>query len=130
MAWTPPTVTDFKTRFPEFAAVPDATVQAVLDEAVLEVSPSWVEAYRTPGVLNLTAHLLATQGFGGSGAGGGGAASSGAIKRRKVGDVETEWAGISGGGGSQSASFYNSTRYGQRYYELLRKNIPAVSWVV
>lgn len=129
MAWTPPTVSDFKTRFPEFTSVPDVTVQAVLDEATIEVTASWIEAYRTSGVLYLTAHLLATQGYGGSSAGGGGASASGAIKRRKVGDVETEWQGVANHGSSAGSAYYGSTLYGQRYYALLRKNVPAVAWV-
>lgn len=130
MAWTPPTVEDFKTRFPVFAAVPEATVQAVLDEAVESVGPSWIERDRTPGVLHLTAHLLAVQGSAGSGAGGGGAAVTGAIKRRKVGDVETEFAGVAGGAATGGAlDSYRSTAYGVRYLELMRRNFPAVAVV-
>src|SRR5262245_13292856 len=95
--WTPPTVEQFKLRFPEFANVPDATVQMILDEATAEVGPTWIPSLRTSGVLYLTAHLLASQGLGVSGAGGGGASSSGAIKRRRVGDVELEFQGVGAG---------------------------------
>lgn len=128
--WTPPTVEDFKTRFPQFASVSDATVQAVLDEAVGDVGESWLERDRTPGVLHLTAHLLTVQGSVGSGAGGGGAAVTGAVKRRKVGDTETEFAGVGGGtstGGSLDS--YRTTAYGVRYLELMRRNFPAVAVV-
>lgn len=128
MAWTPPTVVEFKVRFPVFTGIADATVQMILDEATVEVGPTWIEAYRTPGVLYLAAHLLASQGLGYS-AGSGGAAVTGAIKRRKVGDVETEFAGAAAGG-SGDASNYSSTVYGQQYLRLLRKNFPAVAVVV
>lgn len=130
MTWTPPTVETFKTRFPEFASRPEASVQVVLDEAVGDVGDSWAERDRTAGVLHLTAHLLAVQGSVGSGARGGGAAVTGAIKRRKVGDTETEFAGVGGGtstGGSLDS--YRSTAYGVRYLELMRRNFPAVAVV-
>ncbi|QIG73250.1 putative structural protein [Rhizobium phage RHph_N17] len=128
MAWTAPTPAEFKTRFPVFASVDDATVQMILDEAVAEVGETWIEAYRTPGVLYLAAHLLASQGLGYS-AGSGGAAVTGAIKRRKVGDVETEFAGVAGGGNGDFYG-YASTIYGQQFMRLLRKNFPAVAVVV
>lgn len=128
--WVAPTVAEFKTRFPEFAAVAEATVQMVLDEATADVGPTWLERDRTPGVLHLTAHLLTAQGSGVSGAGGGGAAVTGAIKRRKVGDTETEFAGVAGGAATGGAlDFYRSTAYGVRYLSLMRRNFPAVAVV-
>lgn len=129
MAWTAPTVEEFKTRFPVFAAVADSTVQTVLDEAVGEVGPSWIETDRTPGVLYLTAHLLADQVPGGSGAGGS-AAVTGPIRRRKVGDVETEFAGVAGGSSTGGAlDSYRGTAYGIRYLSLMRRNFPAIAAV-
>lgn len=130
MAWTPPTVEEFKIRFPEFATVADETVQAVLDEAVGDVGPSWIERDRTPGVLHLAAHLLAVSGSGGLGAGGGGAAVTGAIKRRTVGDTTTEFTGISGGSSTGGQlDYYRSTSYGVRYLSIMRRNFPAVAVV-
>ncbi|AGC35706.1 virion structural protein [Rhizobium phage RHEph06] len=128
MTWTAPTPAEFKIRFPQFASVDDATVQMILDEAVAEVGETWIEAYRTPGVLYLAAHLLASQGLGYS-AGGGGAAVTGAVKRRKVGDVETEFAGVAGGS-SGDLSGYGTTVFGQQFLRLQRKNFPAVAVVV
>lgn len=131
MAWLPPTIAEFKIRYPEFASVPDATLQAFLDEATGEVGPTWIERTRSPAIMALAAHLLAVQGLGGdASAGDGGVAISGAVKRRKVGDVEVEFAGLStGGGGSGIAAGYLSTAYGRRYLEWLRKNFPAVAVV-
>lgn len=129
MAWSPPTVSDFKTRFPQFASVPDATVQAILDEAIPQVGETWLERDRTPGVLHLVAHLLASQGIGVI-APGGGAAVTGAVKRRKVGDVEVEFAGVGGGSGTGSfVAAYNTTSYGIKFLEYLRKNFPAIAVV-
>ena len=129
MVWTPPTLADFRTRFPAFNEVPDATVQAVLDEAIATVSTSnFIERDKTPAALYLTAHLLAVEGWlAGAGAGGGGAAVTGTIKRRKVGDVEVEFAGVSGGsGGSDLLAQYMGTIWGQRYVALMRLNSPAI----
>jgi hypothetical protein len=129
MAWTPPTVADFKTRFPQFASIPDATVQAILDEAIPQVGETWLERDRTPGVLHLTAHLIASQGIGVT-VPGGGPAVTGAVKRRKVGDVEVEFAGTAGSAGATGlAAYYLSTSYGNVFYQLLRKNFPAVAVV-
>lgn len=130
MAWAPPTVADFKTRFPEFSDTPEATISAVLDEAVGDVGPTWIERDRTPGVLHLAAHLLAVSGPSVPGAGGGGAAVTGAIKKRTVGDTSTEFAGVSGSATTGGMlDFYRSTAYGVRYLSLMRRNFPAVAVV-
>jgi hypothetical protein len=130
MAWTAPTLQDFSNRFPEFADVADGTVQVILDEATGDVGPEWVERDRTPGVLHLAAHLLASQGLGVASAGDGRAAVSGAIKRRRVGDVETEYAGLGSSTGSGPLAQYSTTAYGQRFLALARRNFPAVAVVV
>lgn len=131
MAWTPPTLEQFRTRFPEFASVPDATVEMVLDEAVGGVSERWLERDKTPGVLYLTAHLLVSQGLGVLGAGGASWAVTGAIKRRKVGDVETEFAGVGVGAGTDKGALaqYRTSTYGIQYLSLMRRNVPAVAVV-
>jgi hypothetical protein len=123
--WTAPAAIDLKTRYPEFASVADSTVNAVLEEAVGEVGDTWIEKDRTPAVLALTAHLLSQSGMPGApGAGGGRAAVAGAIKRRKVGDVETEFAGIGDSRSTSPLARYRTTAYGLRYLELMRRNFP------
>lgn len=132
MTWVPPTSASFKVRYPAFEAVADATIDAVLEEATAEVGETWIERTRSPAIMALTAHLLAAQGIGtGASAGGGGVAVSGAIKRRKVGDVEVEFAGVTSGGsgGSGALAQYRTTLYGQMYLEYMRKNFPAVAVV-
>jgi hypothetical protein len=141
--YTPPNLADFRARFPGFSGFPDDTVEMVLDEAILECGPTWVNKDRFNATLYLTAHLLWTQEQGvidpgANGNGGGGGSSStvtgGQLKRRKVGDVEVEWsvastsvsAGSGGiGGGSTTASYWQ-TPYGRRYLELMRRSFPAV----
>lgn len=131
MAWTPPTVSTFKARFPEFASVEDATIEVVLAEAIGTVGEDWIERDRTPGVLYLTAHLLAVQGVGVSvGTGSGGAAVTGAIKSMSVGDVSLSFGGVAGSPSTGGAlDIYRSTVYGQQYLSLLRRNFPAVAVV-
>lgn len=128
MAWIPPTLADFRTRFPVFAAVPDETAEAVLAEAIANVGGTFIERDRTPAILYLTAHLLAADGWlSGAGAGGGGAAVTGPIRSRTVGDVSVTFAGVSSKAGDGSiVGQYLSTVYGQRYLALLRLNSPAI----
>lgn len=128
MAYTPPNAAALKARFPEFAAVPDAIINLILAEAEAQVGECWIERDRSPATLYLAAHMLAMEGEPGRSAGATGGATSGPVKRRKVGDVETEFAGFSGGGGG-AATGYAASAYGQRYLDLLRKNFPAVAVV-
>lgn len=132
MTYVAPTAASFKARFPGFTSVSDATVDAVLAEAILQVGESWLERDRVPAVLYLTAHMLIMEGQP--------AASAseamknvtrGAVKRVKVGDVETEFAGGSGSssGGSGIVASLSATEYGRRYLELLRRNFPAIAVV-
>lgn len=129
----PPTIEQFKTRFPSFASVPADVLEAVFNEALGSVGDTWTVRDRPLAVMYLAAHLLASEGYGvsaaGDGAGGGGAAVLGPVRKRKVGDVETEFSGVSrlGGGSSGSGSItagLATTVYGQRYLRLLRLNHP------
>lgn len=118
MVYAPPTVDDLKARFPEFAARGDELLGLILDEAKAEVGDAWIETDRKTATLYLAAHLLASQGSGI----GGGAAISGPVRRRRVGDVETEFAGL-------GTAALGGTAYGQRYRDLLRRNFPAIGAV-
>lgn len=132
MAYVAPTLEQFKTRFPSFANVPAATLEMVFAEAVNAVGETWTERDRPLAVMYLAAHLLASEGYGvseaGDAAGGGGAATLGQVRKRKVGDVETEFGGVArssaGDGGTGIAGSYSTTEYGKRYLRLLRLNHP------
>ena len=139
----PPTVDDFLKRFPGFNGFPTETIDLVLEEAIHDVGSTWVDRDRFHAMLYLTAHLLWTQEQGvidpnaGNDTSGGGSTSTvmgGELKRRKVGDVEVEWAvgstttSSSGsgnpGGGAVTAAYWESV-YGRRYLELMRRSFPA-----
>lgn len=130
MAYVPPTSADLKARFSEFAAVPDTLVNLILAEAQAQVGETWLERDRKPATLYLAAHLLAMEGEPGRSAGGTSGGVTGPMKRRKVGDVETEFAGfgVSGGGAATDAG-YEMTAYGGQFLRLLRLNFPAVAVV-
>lgn len=122
-------VEEFKARFPEFAPVSATTIAMVLAEAVGQVGDSWIERDRKPAQLYLAAHLLAVEGEPARTTTGAGMGTAGPVKRRKVGDVEVEFAGNGGGSSGGAASGYMLTSYGQRYLHLLRMNFPPVAVV-
>jgi hypothetical protein len=132
MAYTEPTVENFKIRYPEFAPVSESLVQMILDEAINAVGETWIERDRAKAQMLLTAHELAMAGEPGrTNSGQNLGATTGAMKRRKVGDVEVEFAGVSGssGSGGGASSVYGLTTYGQQYLALVRLNFPGVAVV-
>lgn len=59
------TPVQFKTAKPQFADVPDETVQTYLDMAALmAVDASWPAAYRDPATIAFTCHLMTLDGLG------------------------------------------------------------------
>ncbi len=140
MAYSKPTAADFKARFPEFAPVADSLINLVIDESEREVSSGWEEDDRRPALLYLVAHKLTLEGEParsvGIAAGSGSQINiTGPMTRRKVGDVEVQFAGAgsSAGGGSGNGSGYSSafdaTAYGRQYLLYLRRSFAGV-WVV
>jgi Protein of unknown function (DUF4054) len=150
MTWTPPSVEEFLTYYPEFKTWDQATVNVWLNQAVLEVSyGSWEDRDRSHAAMALAAHLLVTTpgaapaedaGDGGGGSGGE-SSSSGtfAIKSRTVGQVRVEydtgkttqskWTGGASIGTIDPDSVFaglKMTPYGRRYLYLMRRNFPAV----
>lgn len=123
MPYTAPTIADLKARFPAFASVGDPLLTLVLNEAIGAIGPEWLERDRAPAQLYYAAHMLASEGA----ADGGVSAVAGPVKRDKVGDAETEFAGVAGGTGDTSG--FGSTEYGRRYLRLLRLNFPGVAVV-
>lgn len=117
-----PTPADLKARFPGFATVADAIVQAALDEAALQVGAGWASAADIRlGRLLLAAHVLTLDGQG-SGAEAA-AAASGGFRRMRSGALELERAADAGPGAP------DSTGYGRRFLDLMRRNVPAVTVV-
>lgn len=131
MAYTTPTADEFQVRFPEFGTVPDTLITAIIAEAEPLVGVTWFDADRRPAVMYLTAHLLSGQGYplatDGTPIG-----TVGHMVRRKVGDVEVQYGGgsSSGGGGTSGIpSQYASSWYGIQFWQIARRNFPAVAVV-
>ncbi|MBY0298992.1 MAG: DUF4054 domain-containing protein [Methylobacterium sp.] len=64
MAYTPPSVADFKLRFPAFDAVDDARVAGFLDDAATVADDGWSDADRRKAVMLQAAHDMTTRGIG------------------------------------------------------------------
>lgn len=121
-----PSIADFRARFPEFANVPDATIQMALNDALTTVDERWIEADQVPAICYLAAHLLSVAGEPGrsNGDGSGSSANQGPVSSVKVGDVQVNYSGsvASSGASAWGDSFYALSRYGQYFLLLLRRN--------
>jgi hypothetical protein len=112
------TPTDFKVRFPEFVTIADARIQIFLDLSVLEVGEgAWGTLYEE-GVFLLAAHQLQLDLNRQAGSTTGGASVSN-VESRSIGDVSVSFGSINSD--SVSATWYNSTVYGQNYLRLKRR---------
>lgn len=120
------TVAEFKGRFPEFALVNNDFITVILNESIASIGTNWRDRDRKPAIMYKTAHMLAMEGYGRGKAGSTGVGNSGALKRRRVGDVETEYAGITGSGSGSSGNSYSLTHYGSEFLRLRRANFAAV----
>lgn len=128
------TAASFKARFPEFAPVSDQLITLMIGEAEQRVGETWAEHTRDRATMYLVAHMLVMEGEPGRSTAitGSKPIPSGPVKRRKVGDVETEYATGPNSGASSSGSAvdgYRSTVYGAEFYRLLRGNFPAIRTV-
>ena len=131
MPYTVPSALDLKSRYPEFAPVDNALIGAVINEAAAQVSTRWLERDFVPAIINLAAHLLASEGEPGRTRNNGVVvAERGPIKSETVGSITTTYASrdesesqtTSGVAPNQLAD----TIYGKRYLMLLRMNFSGV----
>lgn len=124
MPYTAPTAAEFKARFPEFASVADATVDAHIAEATRWVDESWIEEDYQPAVRFLAAHQMASEGqlvAGGPAVG----AVRGPLKSARLGDASESYGDrISGLSGTDAE--LATTAYGVAFLRLRRANHPAV----
>lgn len=126
MAFTAPTAADVKARFPEFTAVADATIDAVLAETGF-IDTSWIENDRRPAIMYYVAHKLVMSGQGSS-------ASAklqavGDFTRIKSGDLEVSRSSGGSSAGSGGAGTYSLTTYGKEYLELRDRSFPSVMMI-
>jgi len=120
MAYVQPTIVDLKARFPSLSVIDDVLLALVLGEAIDAVGELWLERDRAIAQLYYAAHLATSQGL----SDGGLSAVAGPVKRDKVGDSETEFAGV---GGISGGDGFGTTAYGLAYLRLLRLNFPGIA---
>ena len=117
-----PTVVDpsyVKALFPEFSAVNDVRIQALLDIANLSVSQKvWGSAY-APGMAYLVAHLLKRSGAA-TGVSGG-SSNAGTVSSEKVGELQRSYSAPGGSSSSGEDSLLSTTSYGMEYLRLRRQ---------
>lgn len=119
-----PTVVDpsyVKALFPEFSAVNDTRIQALLDIANLSVSQKvWGSAF-APGMAYLVAHLLKRSGVAAGVSGGN--SNAGTISSEKVGELQRSYAAPAMSGSSSDDALLSTTSYGMEYLRLRRQLI-------
>lgn len=122
MPYTPPTYAQFKARYPRFAAVPEATYDAFLPEALRQVDRTWTEADYQPAVMLYTAHLLTLEGLGTGAEAQVNAQGAGGFKVMRSGSLTLER--FSGkDGGAASSDPLDATSYGGQFKALRRQNL-------
>lgn len=102
-----PTLSDFRTRYPAFAAVADATVEYWLGEGVAAVI-AWPEDDQAKGAMAYAAHRMAEQGLDGSGPAGVTSFKSGTFSA-SVSEAAANRTGL------------HSTLYGREFIQLARR---------
>lgn len=118
MAFTVPTAAELKARYPAFAAVEDETVEYWTTDAQRFVTEAWTETDYSVALMALAAHNMALAGYGTEAA-----ATSGipaGVRRFKSGSFEAEFTEQQAN--AAASGDLSSTRYGQEYLGLLRRN--------
>lgn len=133
MAYTAPTVADFKRRYPEFARVATGRIAAVLAEAALEVGETWIEAHRAMATMCLAAHSLAEGGALNSSSGMVSSVAPGTVIEQHAGDTGMKFAASASTQTSNASTNvslgYSRTPYGLRFLELRSRSFPAIGVV-
>jgi hypothetical protein len=106
-----------KTRYPAFAAVPDATVTYWLEDAARIVTPAW-GTDEEPAQLALAAHNMAVEGLG---AAGGVVNLPAGVTSFRSGGFSATFSDAAAAASAQGG--YGSTRYGREFQVMLRRNV-------
>lgn len=116
---TPPTSADLKARWPEFAPVDDARVQYWLTDAARTVTTDWLEADYEVGLMTLAAHEMVVNGELGAADQIGGLLAKGITDFRSASFSASFDASVAQ---RAAAGGYASTKYGESFAVLLRRN--------
>lgn len=113
------TPAEFKAAKPQFAAVPDETVQVYLDMAGLWVDSSWPERLYQPAVIAAACHLMTLDGLGTDTESQGQASGAAQYQSIKSGELTLTRFQRSAGGMSYS-DWLGQTKCGAFFMQLLR----------
>lgn len=122
MAYDAPTAADITARFPVFADVDPAVINAMIEEAARFLDEAWNEDDYPIAYRYLVAHMLVMEGALQSSGGPG--VATGPIQSEKLGDASVTYA--QPGASSGAFSEFMQTVYGRRYLEIMRRNLPLV----
>ncbi|MEP0316756.1 MAG: DUF4054 domain-containing protein [Hyphomonas sp.] len=117
MAYTAATATTLKARFPAFADVTDAVIEAALVRARRVVDDSWLADDRQEAEHLHAAHEMTMEGLGSTNE-----AQLAGFKKLKLGTLELER-------DTSTANYdapYGQTTFGQRFRDILRRNHPGI----
>lgn len=119
MAYTTPTLEEFRALYPAFDAVADATVEAWITSGDAETA-RWGDTDRPSAVMLFAAHSMAEIGLGTAGA------IPAGLTSFKSGTFSASMSDMAG-----SRTGYSTTAYGRRYLDLMRRNFagPVSAWV-
>lgn len=123
MAYTAPTVAEFKARFATFEAVADLTIQGALDRAARMVDETWTEGDFAEAIMQLAAHYLTLDGFGTGAAAEINAQGLQGVSEIKSGSFQVKFADGGAAGGSGVPAEYAGTPYGLSFWRLLKLNM-------
>jgi hypothetical protein len=116
VAYSAPDADALKARFPAFADVADATLEAALVRARRHVDDTWIEDDRAEAEMLYAAHDMTLDGLGATRE-----AQLAGFKRLKLDTLELERQASAGDPGT-----LKSTSYGVRFAELRRRSHPGV----
>ena len=125
MAYTAPTIADFRARFPRFteSVVVDATVQYALDRGSRNVDETWTEGDYSEAIMLYAAGWLTTQGLGGGAEAEAAAAGASGFKVMKSGALSLERFDNGSGGAAGGGDPVLATADGQAFATLRQQNV-------
>lgn len=123
MAYIIPDAAYIKLRYPQFADVADATINAYIADAAALIDQTWSEATYTQGIALLACHRMVMAGIGA-----GAQAQANAEGMQGFSTIRSGQLTLQRAATSQDAdgvpSPWNSTRFGIEYYWLAKREFP------
>lgn len=124
MSYDLPTAQSIKDLWPQFANVPDATINAWIAQATRYVDTSWLESDYTYAIQLLTAYFLVRNGYGTGVAAEMSSQGMDGLTMVKSGQLTVQRASSSQSDSGGVPDPWNANRFGVEWWGLARKNHP------